>query len=835
MEKKGTGLNIEHIKESLAKTKIVPINVKDEMSKSFISYAMAVNVSRAIPDVRDGLKPVHRRILYAMYEINNTHDKPYKKCARIVGEVLGKYHPHGDSSIYDALVRLAQDFTMSMQLIDGHGNFGSVDGDAPAAARYTEARLSKIADELLRDLDKNTVDTYLNFDDTLTQPVVLPAKFPNLLVNGSEGIAVGMATSIPPHNLSEIINATIAIIDNPDISIDELISIVPAPDYPSGGIILGRSAVKQAYRTGKGGIVIRSKCEIEDHNGRARIVVKELPYQVNKALLIENIAEQVKEKKLDGIAHINDESDRFGMRMVIDLKKDVSAQVVLNNLYKQSNLQITTGITFLALHKGVPKTMNLKEMLEAYIAHQVDVIKRRTVYLLNKALEREHILQGLVIALDNLDEVISIIRTSRERSVAQERLIERFGFSDRQANAILDMRLSRLTSLEVEKIRIELSEITLLVADYRDILANESRVYSIIKTELSEIRDQFHTPRRSELSYDLSEINVADLIEKEDVVVSMTFQGYVKRISVTEYKSQNRGGVGVSAHKTKDDDFISRLLVCNTHDDLLFFTNKGKVYRIKAFEVPKALRTAKGRAIVNLLSLEGDEKVTNFLSIKDYENGSIMMLTRNGLIKKSSIKLFENIRINGKIAISLLEGDELIATEVTNGNNELIVASSDGHCIKFTETAIREIGRKALGVKAMKLPPDVYMVDMDIVKEGSEVVTVTENGFGKRVDISNFHTQGRNGKGVKAGTFNEKTGKLINLKLVSADDDIIIIADNGTMIRIRADMINTIGRTSQGVKLMRLKGDGKVACMSLTPREEDAEYDNVESDESISD
>ena len=814
-------LDLKNIKEILAKTKVIPTPVCEEMSKSFIAYAMAVNVSRAIPDVRDGLKPVHRRIIFAMNDLGNTYDKPHKKCARIVGEVLGKYHPHGDISVYDALVRLAQDFSIRAPLVDGHGNFGSVDGDPPAAQRYTEARLSKIAGELIRDIDKDTVDFYPNFDDTLTQPTVLPAKFPNLLVNGAEGIAVGMATSIPPHNLGEVIDGTVALIDNPELTPDELMEYIPCPDYPTGGLVLGRAGVKQAYRTGKGSVVIRSKCEIEEVNGKNIIVVTELPYQVNKAELIKNIAEQVKDKKIEGIANIREESDRFGMRIVFELKRDASPQVVLNTLYKQSKLQVSTGINFLALVDGTPKVLNLAELLSAYIRHQVEVVERRTRYLLGKAVDRDHILRGLVIALANIDEVVAILKKSKETSDARMNLMAAFELSERQANAILDMKLSRLTSLEVEKLRAELEEIERAIADYRDILARPERVREIIKTELIEVKEKYATPRKSEPSYDMSEINIADLIEKEDVVVTMTYQGYIKRISTNEYKSQNRGGVGVTAHKAKDEDFISKLFICNTHDDLLFFSDRGKVYCLKAYEIPEASKTAKGRAVVNLLPLETEEKITAFLSVKDYSEGYMMMATKNGLIKKCDLSEFERIRSNGKIAITLTEGDSLIGAELTNGGDELIMASYEGKCIRFAEGDVRKTGRGSQGVRSMKLEDTDYIVDMAVIKEGSEVVTVTEKGFGKRTDTEDYRLQGRAGKGIKAGNFTEETGKLVGLKLTSADDDIIMIADTGIMIRIHTSDISKIGRNTKGVRLMRIKGEGKVAAVALTPHEEE--------------
>ncbi|MDR0752119.1 MAG: DNA gyrase subunit A [Christensenellaceae bacterium] len=829
MGKDKKGLDMERIQEALAKTKIVPITVKDEMSKSFISYAMAVNVSRAIPDVRDGLKPVHRRILYAMSEIGNTHDKPYKKCARTVGEVLGKFHPHGDSSIYDALVRMAQDFTMRMPLIDGHGNFGSVDGDPPAASRYTESRLSKISAELLRDLDKDTVDVYPNFDDTLTQPVVLPARFPNLLVNGSEGIAVGMATSIPPHNLGEVIEATIALIDNPELTIDDLIKFIPCPDYPTGGIILGSDSVWQAYKTGKGGIVIRSRCEIVEHDNHPRIIVTELPFQVNKAHLLDSIGLLVKTKKILGISHLNDESDRFGMRVVIDIKRDTNAEVLLNSLYKQTDLQVSTGITFLALHESVPKTMNLKEMLMAYISHQREVIRRRTIFLLNKALEREHLLQGLVIALDNIDNVVEIIKKSKDRTVAFTRLMETFALSDRQTNAILDMRLSRLTSLEVDKTRQELAALIIEITDYRDILASDIRISNIVKTELLEVAHSFKSPRKSELRFDLSKINVADLINKEDVVVSLTYQGYVKRMPVSEYKTQGRGGIGVYAHKTKDEDFVTKMFISYSHDDLLFFSNMGRVFRLKTYEIPECTKSAKGRAIVNLLNLATDEKITSLLTIKSYETGFIVMATNAGTMKKCLLSDFANVPTKGKKAIILHENEELIGTEITTGSDEIIVAASNGKSVRFSESEIRQSGRSAHGVRAMRLFEDAKMVDMAIVKEGCLIMSVSENGYGKLTDPQAYTVHKRGGLGNKAGIFNEKTGKLVNLKTVSPqDDDVIVVSDNGTMIRFHADKISKVGRASRGVKLMSMRdSSSKVACFAVAPRDNEAETKDI--------
>ena len=814
--------------KALENTKVVPIKVEDEMKKSFISYAMAVNVSRAIPDVRDGLKPVHRRILYAMGELNLSNDKPYRKCARIVGDVLGKYHPHGDIAVYDALVRLAQDFSINEPLVEGQGNFGSVDGDPPAAQRYTEARLSKIASEMLRDIDKNTVDYYPNFDETLEQPVVLPARFPNLLVNGSDGIAVGMATNIPPHNLREVINGVIATIDNPEITVDELMQIIPAPDYPTGGILMGRAAIRQAYRTGHGGIIIRAKADIEEFNNgtRSRIVVTELPYQVNKARLIESIADMVKTKRLEGISDIHEESDRTGMRIVIDVKRDANAQVVLNSLFKHTQLQISNGINFLALSNGEPKVLNLKEIIEQYVAHQFEVVLRKTKYDLEKAEDKHHILQGLVIAQNNIDRVIQIIKQSADKQTAKITLMDEFNLSDKQANAILEMRLHRLTSLEVESLKNELDELTKYIAELKDIISSPARVGQIIKDDLTVISEKYGTDRKTEISMDYDgDINIADLIEKEDVVISMTHFGYVKRIPVAEYKAQRRGGKGVTAHKTKEEDFVENMFVCNTHDDLMFFTNKGKVFTIKAFEVPEAQKTAKGRAIVNLLQVTEGEKVTAVIPVESLENGYLLLATKNGLIKKTDLKEFESIRKVGKICISLVDDDELISVSLTAGNNEILVASHFGKCIRFAEEDIRPMGREAQGVRSIKLEDGDHVTDMVVIKEGYDVLTISENGFGKISDVSDYRLQARAGKGIKAGVFNKKTGNLVNLKLVAPDEDIMLIADNGVIIRVQANEISKIGRDTLGVRIMKFKDEAKVVCVATTAHEDDSEAD----------
>lgn len=816
------------LSELLAETKIEKVDAVGELKRSFISYAMAVNVSRAIPDVRDGLKPVHRRILFSMGELNNFYDKPFKKCARIVGEVMGKFHPHGDSSVYDAMVRLAQDFSIRCPLIDGHGNFGSVDGDPPAAMRYTEARLSKIASLMLEDLDKDTVAFYPNFDDTLMQPTVLPAKFPNLLVNGADGIAVGMATNIPPHNLTEVINGTQALIANPDIDIDELISIIPAPDFPTGGIIMGRSAIKHAYRTGRGGILLRGKAEIDEtSSGKQRIVITELPYQVNKAKFIVQVADLVKNKKIEGISDIKEESDRDGMRIVIDIKKDANAQVVLNLLYKHTQLQQSDGIIMLALVDGQPKILNLKELLQCYVDHQIEVVERSTKFDLGKAKEREHIVKGLVIALANIDEVIAIIKSSEDKQDAAIKLTQNFELDDIQANAILEMKLSRLTSLEVEKLNEELKELEEKIADLEDILAKPERVRKIIIDKLEEIKKEFGEPRRTEISMDVGGIEIADLIPKEDVVISMTHMGYVKRMSTSEYHSQKRGGVGVTAHKTKEEDFVERMFITSSHDDLLFFTTKGKVYSVKAYEVPEAQRTAKGRSIVNLIMLDADEKVSAVIPRAEGATGNLIMATKKGLIKKTNLSEFERINKNGKIAITLLEGDNLIGVEMTNGEDEILIASSSGKCIRFSEKDVRATGRGSQGVKSMSLTDDEQIIDMTIVKAGTQIVTISELGYGKRSSVDEYRLQGRGGMGIKAGVFNEKTGKLVALKQTNGDQDLLIIADNGIIIRTPVDAISSFSRVSQGVKVMKLRGDAKIVAVALAEKE-DEEQSHVE-------
>ena len=851
----------EEFRKTLEMTKIIDIEVDKELKQSFIDYAMCVNRSRAIPDVRDGLKPVHRRILYSMNELGLTPDKAYKKCATIVGDVLGKYHPHGDSSVYDALVRLAQDFSINMPLVDGHGNFGSVDGDPAAAYRYTEARMSKMALEMLREIDKETVDFYPNFDDTRMQPVVLPARYPNLLVNGADGIAVGMATNIPPHNLGEVIDGAVAVLDNPDISVDELISYIPAPDFPTGGIIMGRSGIRNAYRTGRGNIVLRARCEIEEFNNgtRERIIVTELPYQVNKQKLIETIADYVKNKRLEGISNINDESDRHGMRVVIEIKKDANAQVVLNTLYKQTNLQVSDGIILLALVGTDPKILNLKEILTHYISHQIDVIERRTRYDLQKTREREHIVKGLVIALANIDEVIAIIKRSKDKDEAMRQLEESFLLDDRQAQAILDMRLQRLTSMEVEKLNEELRQLDALIADYEDILAKPERVRAIVRNDLLDVKNRYPTPRKTEISTDFADIGEADLIEREDVVISLTNMGYIKRIATKECKAQRRGGRGVTAHKAKDEDFVKSMFICSTHDDLLFFSSLGKVYRIKAYEVPEGQKVARGRAIVNLIQIDNGERITAVIPRKESlteqlpkteegliaggedenvvlpendaetaenesesKGGYIMMATRFGLIKKTALSEFDSIRKGGKIAISLLPGDELISVEMTGGDDEVLIGSHEGKCIRFSEHDVRPMGRDTQGVRSIDLSSGDYVIDMTVIRPDDTIVTVTSNGYGKRSLIDDYRLQSRAGKGIKAGTFNEKTGYLVGIKPVHEGEDLMMISSSGVAIRMQVDEISLIGRDTQGVKVMRLDGS-EIASVAIAPHEEEEE------------
>jgi len=810
--------------EKIDNTRYVDRDLEHEMKESFISYAMAVNVSRAIPDARDGLKPVHRRILYAMSEAGLWNDKPFRKCATIVGDVLGHYHPHGDSSVYDALVRLAQDFSINEPLVNGHGNFGSVDGDKAAAYRYTEARLSKIANEMLRDIDKNTVDVYPNFDNTRMQPQVLPSRFPNLLVNGSDGIAVGMATNIPPHNLGEVIDGVVALIDNPDITIDELIEVIPAPDFPTGAQILGINAIREAYRTGRGGYILRASAEIEnyDQGKRYRIVVSHIPYQVNKAKLIMQIADLVKDKKIEGISDIRDESDREGLRIVIEIKKDANAQVVLNQLYKMSQLQVSNGIIMLCLVNNHPKVLNLKEVLENYLLFQEEVITRRTKYDLERAEEREHIVQGLAIAVKNIDKIIKIIKSSNDKTDAIQRLGEEFDLSEKQGNAILEMKLSRLTGLEVEKINAELEELGKLIADLKDILSSPKRITDIIKKEILEIKEKYATPRKSEVMLDYDDIDIGDLIARHDVVISLTEQGYVKRMPVSEYKSQNRGGKGVLGHKSKEEDNVVDMFICNSHDDLLFFTDIGKCYKIKTYTIPEASKISKGRAIVNLLQISPEEKVTSIVKYNSEAPGSLFMATKNGIIKRTDLAEFESIRKTGKLAIKLFEGDSLIDVKVTNGNDQLIIASDNGKCIRFSEDDVRPMGRSSHGVKGIKLDENEHVIDMLVVDESKDILTVTELGFAKRTDIEEYRLQSRRGKGSKAGKFSEKTGLVVAVKPITEEQDVLAITDNGVVIRIHADQVNKVGRTSVGVRIMKT-GSHKIVSVAIAERQEESD------------
>ncbi len=829
MAKKETSPELtEEFKKTLAMTKLLDIEVDDELKRSFIAYAMAVNKSRAIPDVRDGLKPVHRRILFSMHEMGLYNDKATRKCARIVGDCMGKYHPHGDSSVYDALVRLAQDFTINFPLVYGHGNFGSIDGDSAAAMRYTEAKLTKLAAEMLKDLDKETVDFIPNFDATEEEPTVLPARYPNLLVNGADGIAVGMATNIPPHNLAEVIDGTIALIDNPEITVDELMEYIPAPDFPTGGIIMGRSGIKKAYRTGQGNLVIRSKCDIEEYgsggNTRSRIVVTEIPYQVNKAQLVKTIADMVNDKKIEGISDIRDESGRDGMRIVIEVKKDANAQVVLNTLYKKTKLQTSDGIILLALVENgtEPKTLNLREILFHYLEHQKEVITRRTRFELNKTEERAHIIAGLVLALANVDEVIKIIKASADKNAAITALTETFVLDEKQANAILEMRLQRLTSLEVEKLNDELAQLRATIEDLKDILANESRILEIIRNDLTEIKTKYPSPRKTEISVDYGNIDDEDLIDREDVVITITHGGYIKRLPVDEYKAQGRGGKGITAHRPKDEDYVEKMFVCCTHDPILLFSSKGKVYSIKGYEIPEANRTARGRAIVNVIQLDQGEKIEAVLPVLENGTGYLVMATEKGLIKKTHTDEFKRIAKNGKIAIKLQEDDRLIAVRFTTGEDEILVASRGGKCIRFSENDVRPTGRGSQGVRAISLAKEDIVVDMLIIDPAFDLFTLTSLGYGKRSKIDDYRLQSRGGKGIKAGIFNEKTGDLVSLKPVTDENDIMIITMGGTIIRMHADTISCIGRSTRGVRVMNVKGS-TIATVDITERDDEAE------------
>ncbi len=808
---------------------LMPLNIEDELKKSFISYAMAVIVSRALPDVRDGLKPVHRRILYSMTELGVTPDKPFRKSARIVGDVLGKYHPHGDSSVYDAMVRLAQDFATHYPLVEGQGNFGSVDGDGAAAMRYTEARLSKLSMEMVRDLEKETVDFYPNFDETLMQPAVMPSRFPNLLVNGSSGIAVGMATNIPPHNLGEVIDGVVCMIDNPECTVDDLMQCVKGPDFPTGGVILGRRGIYDTYHTGRGRIVVRARSEIEEMpNNRQRIVVTEIPYMVNKAKLIEKIAEMVHDKTVEGISDIRDESDRRGMRIVIELKRDTNASVVLNTLYKHTQLQDTFGAIMLALVDGEPKVLSLKQIIFHYLQHQEDVIRRRTKYDLDKAEARSHILEGLMIALDNIDEVIALIRASRTAQDARDGLMSRFGLTERQAQAILDMRLQRLTGLERDKIEAEYAELQKLIAYYKEVLADERKLLGIIKDEILEIKRKYADERKTEISAMDGEIDMLDLIDEEDMVVTMTHFGYVKRLPKTTYRAQRRGGKGVVGATTREEDFVEQMYVTSTHDPLMFFTNRGRVYQLNCYEIPEAGRTARGTAIVNLLQLDPGEKVTAMLPIpqEKTEGHYLVMATKQGVIKRTELSEFSNLRKAGLIAIVLREDDALIGVALTDGSYEMLLGTRSGMAIRFPESDMRPIGRNAMGVKAIELDGGDEVVDMCPVFPDMKVLSITENGYGKRTEIDEYRVQSRGGKGIKAMNLTAKTGALTCQLLVHEDEDILLITDDGTLIRMPVADISTLGRNTQGVRLMRVEDGCKVVCVARAEAEEDDEPDD---------
>ncbi|GIM33658.1 DNA gyrase subunit A [Paraclostridium bifermentans] len=802
--------------------RILPIEIGHEMKKSYIDYAMSVIAGRALPDVRDGLKPVHRRILYSMSELNLTPDKPYRKSARIVGDVLGKYHPHGDTAVYFAMVRMAQDFSTRGLLVDGHGNFGSVDGDSPAAMRYTEARMSKLALELLRDIDKETVDFTPNFDESLKEPSVLPSRFPNLLVNGSNGIAVGMATSIPPHNLGEVIDATIHLIDNEDCSIEDLIQFIQGPDFPTAAIIMGKENIAEAYRTGRGKVKVRARAYIEElSKGKQQIVVTEIPYQVNKAKLVEKIAELVKDKKVEGISDLRDESNRDGMRVVIELKRDANANIVLNKLYKHSQMEDTFSIIMLALVNGEPKVLNLKQVLYHYVQHQKDVVTRRTQFDLNKAEARAHILEGLRIALDNLDEVIKLIRASKTTQEAKEGLINRFNLSDLQAQAILDMRLQRLTGLERDKIEAEYAELLKKINRLREILSDERLLMNVIKQELTIIKENYSDGRRTEIKHAEGEIDMRDLIENEEVAVTLTHFGYIKRMPIDTYKSQNRGGRGISALTTREEDFIKELITTHTHSRLLFFTNKGRVYRLNAYEIPEAKRQAKGTAIVNLLQLNSDEKIATMISIDDNSESEFLLLTtKKGIVKKTKREEFKNINKSGLIAIGLREDDELIGVKVTDGSEDVILVTQGGMSIRFNENDIRHMGRTAMGVKGITLGKNDKVVSMNLCSEGTELLVVSGNGFGKRTSIEEYRSQIRAGKGIKTYNINDKTGEIVGAQMVNEDDEMMIINSNGVLIRLRVNEISLFGRVTSGVKLMKTDDEVNVVSIAKIEMEE---------------
>ena len=815
------------------------VNLASEMKTSFIDYAMSVIVARALPDVRDGLKPVHRRILYGMNELGVTPDKPHKKSARIVGDVMGKYHPHGDYAIYESMVRMAQPFSYRNMLVDGHGNFGSVDGDSAAAMRYTEARMSKLALEMIRDINKNTVDFQGNYDDSEKEPVVLPARFPNLLVNGTTGIAVGMATNIPPHNLREVIAALNLLMDNPDVTTNELMEVLPGPDFPTGGLVMGKSGIRRAYETGKGTITVRAKVEITQMpNGKERILVTELPYMVNKAKLIERISELHRDKRVEGITDLRDESNREGMRIVIDVRRDVSASVILNNLYKLTALQSSFGINMLAIENGVPKILSLKRILVDYLEFQKEVITRRTEFEKKKAEARAHILEGLRIALDHIDEIIHIIRSSNSDDEAKQTMIERFAFTDRQAQAILDMRLRRLTGLEREKIENEYQDLLALIADLADILAKPERVVEIIRTELGEIGARFGDDRRTELLVgEVLSLEDEDLIEEEEVVITLTNKGYIKRLAKSEFRAQRRGGRGVQGMGVHDEDFLKTLVSCSTHDTLLFFTNQGKVYKAKGYEIPEYGRAAKGIPVINLLGIDSNELIQAIIPVSSQPTAGryLFFTTKYGVVKRTEVTAFANIRSNGLIAIGLKEGDELVNIVETNGENTIIIGTHDGYSVRFEESQVRDMGRTAAGVRGIKLREGDYVVGSSVISDNQEVLVITENGYGKRTAASEYPVKGRGGKGIKTANITEKNGPLAGLTTVDGSEDILLITDKGVIIRFNVDSVSQTGRATLGVRLMKMEEDTKVVTMATVEPEEDEDVSedqaNTESSE----
>ena len=813
-------------------SRIKNANLSEQMKTSFLSYAMSVIVARALPDVRDGMKPVHRRILYSMIEQGNTPDKPHKKSARIVGDVMGKYHPHGDSAIYESMVRMAQPFSYRHMLIDGHGNFGSVDGDGAAAMRYTEARLSKVAMEMVRDLNKDTVNFVPNYDGEEREPEVLPARFPNLLVNGATGIAVGMTTNIPTHNLGEVISALHILMKKPEATTADLMEALPGPDFPTGGIVMGKSGIRRAYETGRGTVTVRAKVDIEPtKNGKEQIIVTELPYAVNKARLIERISELAREKKIDGITGIRDESDREGLRISIDVRRDASASVILNNLYKQTLLQTSFSFNMLAIDHGAPKTMSLKEILVAYLAHQREVIRRRTAFDLQKAQSRAHILEGLRIALDHIDAIISIIRASATSEIAKTRLIADYSLSDKQAQAILDMRLVRLTGLERDKIEDEYQKLVALIADLKDILAHEERVDQIIYDELLEIQTKFGDARRTELQVgDVMSIEDEDLIEEEDVIVTLTNSGYIKRVPTAEFKSQNRGGRGVQGMNVHDEDFVDQMVATSTHDTLLFFTNKGKVYRMKGYEVPEYGRQAKGIPVVNLLNFEGDEKIQTVVNVRGEASESkdyLFFVTRLGVVKRTAVSEFSNIRTNGLKAVTLHDDDEVLSVEITDGTQNIIIATHNGYSVSFAEADVRVMGRSAAGVRGIRLREGDWVIGSDVLHENDNVLVITEKGYGKQTPVSEYPIKGRGGKGIKTANITEKNGPLAGMIIVNGQEDIMVTTTQGVMIRFSVDSVSQTGRATLGVRLIRLEDEAQVATLAKVDQQEEVADEDV--------